>query len=54
MELISVSDNYYIFNEFYYNFYLFSINLKDIYSNFERTQPILWKEAVSSLPILRL
>jgi hypothetical protein len=41
MELLLPSDNYYIFNEVYKIFHSFTINLEDIYSNFERPQPIL-------------
>jgi hypothetical protein len=42
MKLLLFSDYYYIFNEIFQNFHSFTINLKEIYSNFERTQPILW------------
>jgi hypothetical protein len=42
MKLLLVSDHYYILNEIFQNFHSFTINLKEIYSNFEQTQPILW------------
>jgi hypothetical protein len=53
MKLLLVSDFYYIDNEIYLNIHSFTIKLMEIYSNFERTQPILWKYSESSYPILR-